>query len=46
MGFFEQLWRINRIGPIGAVEKTIEEWRLVPKLEDSAYASQYRRSKA
>jgi hypothetical protein len=30
-GLLEQLWRINYVGPTGAVEKTTEEWQLVPE---------------
>ena len=30
-GLLEQLWRIDCLGPTGAVEKTIEEWQLVPQ---------------
>ena len=30
-GLLEQLWRINYVGTTGAVEKTTEEWRVVPE---------------
>ena len=34
-GLLEQLWHINYLGPTG-VEKTIEEWQLVPVSEEPA----------
>ena len=45
-GLLEQLWRINHIGPTGAVQKATEEWRLVPELEEPAIAEHVRSVKA
>jgi TolA-binding protein len=42
-GLLEQLWHINYLAPTGAVEKTIEEWQLVPVSEEPAIAGHIRR---
>ena len=41
-GLLEQLWHINYLGPTGAVERTIEEWQLVPVSEEPAIAGHIR----
>ncbi len=41
-GLLEQLWHIYYFGPTGAVEKTEEEWQLVPELEKPAIAGHIR----
>ena len=41
-GLLEQLWHINYLAPTGAVEKTIEEWQLVPVSEEPAVAGHIR----
>ncbi len=41
-GLLEQLWHTHYFGPTGAVERTAEEWQLVPELEEPAIAGHIR----